>query len=63
MVTSLSELVEMIERGSIPAWLRDAILAKKEEIAMALQAGEPYTITGPSGEQIEIRAEKRAAAA
>jgi len=63
MVTTLSKLVEMIERGSIPAWLRDSILERKEEIAKALQAGNPYTLKGPNGEEIEIRAEKRVAAA
>ena len=63
MVTTLSKLVDMIERGSIPAWLREAILEKKAEIAEALQAGRPYSLKGPSGEEIEIRAEKSAVAA
>ena len=63
MVTTLSKLVDMIERGSIPAWLRDSILENKHEITKALQVGSPYTLSGPDGEQIEIRAEKRAAAA
>lgn len=63
MVTTLSRLVDMIQRGAIPAWLRDEIFAKREEIAQALREGGMYTLIGPSGEKIEIRAEKRVAAA
>ncbi len=50
MVTSLSRLVEMMERGTIPAWLRDEITAKRAQIANAL------------GERVSIRADKQAAA-
>ncbi len=52
----------MIERGAIPAWLREAIFAKKEEIAQALREGRTYKLAGPDGETIEIRAERAAAA-
>jgi hypothetical protein len=63
MVTTLSQLVDMIERGTIPSWLRDEILAKKDEIAQALQSGGTITLSGPNGESVHISAEKQVAAA
>jgi hypothetical protein len=63
MVTTLSKLVEMIERGTVPAWLRDEILAKKEEITKVLREGGSFTLVGPGGEKVNIRAEKSAVAA
>ena len=63
MITTLSQLVEMIERGTVPAWLRDEILAKKEEITKVLREGGSFTLEGPSGEKVNIRADKSAVAA
>jgi len=58
MVTSLSRLVEMMERGTIPAWLRDEITAKKAQIANALREGGEIALDGPNGERVSIRADK-----
>jgi hypothetical protein len=63
MVTTLSKLVEMIERGTVPTWLRDEIIAKKSEIARVLREGGSFTLAGPNGEKVNIRAEKSALAA
>jgi hypothetical protein len=63
MVTTLSRLVEMMERGTIPGWLRDEITAKREQIASALRQGGEITFDGPHGERVRIRAEKQAVAA
>ena len=57
MVTSLSDLVEMMERGTIPYWLRDAIVAKKDEIAAAISEGREISLEGPQGERISINSE------
>jgi hypothetical protein len=63
MVTTLSRLVEMIERGTVPVWLRDEITAKKEQIAIALREGGEIALDGPNGERVTIRAEKQVIAA
>jgi hypothetical protein len=63
MVTTLSRPVEMMERGTIPAWLRDEITAKKEQIANALREGGEITFDGPNGERVSIRADKQVVAA
>jgi hypothetical protein len=63
VVTTLSQLVDMIERGTIPSWLRDEIVAKKDQIATALSEGGEITLHGPKGENVSIRAEKQVAAA
>jgi hypothetical protein len=63
MVTTLSRLVEMIENGTVPVWLRDQITAKREQIADALQHGGEISLEGPNGERVSIRADKEAAAA
>jgi hypothetical protein len=62
MVTTLSRLVDMIERGTVPTWLRNEILAKKDEIAAALRGGHEITLVH-GDEQVTIRGEKQAAAA
>jgi hypothetical protein len=63
MVTTLSRLVEMMERGTIPAWLRDEITAKRAQIANALREGGEIALDGPNGERVSIRADKQVAAA
>ena len=62
MVTSLSKLVELIERGSVPTWLREAVVSRKAEIAEALKDSGTYTLVGPNGERVTIAREKAAAA-
>jgi hypothetical protein len=62
MVTTLSSLVETIQTGAIPAWLRDYVVAHKDEIVTVLDQGGSYTFKSPSGEEIVIRAEKAVAA-
>jgi hypothetical protein len=63
MVTTLSRLVEMMESGTIPVWLRDEITAKREQIANALRDGGEIALDGPNGERVSIRGDKQAAAA
>jgi len=62
MVTSLSNLVEMIQGGVIPAWLREYFIDHRDEIVNALREKGVYTFNGPDGEQITIQAEKAVAA-
>jgi len=63
MVTTLSQLVDMIERGTIPAWLRDQVMAKREQILSVLRDGGEVVLTGPKGERVNIHADKQAVAA
>lgn len=63
MVTSLSKLVDQIEEGSVPAWLRQTVQEKKEEIVQQLRGSGSYTLTGPNGERVTITAKREAAAA
>jgi len=63
MVTSLKELAARIQDGSVPAWLRETVNAKKDEIVAALAQNQAYTLTGPNGEQIIIKRAANTAAA
>jgi hypothetical protein len=63
MVTTLSKLVEMMQRGAIPAWIRDAVVARREEISKSLNENGIYTLNGPNGERVDIRANKTVVAA
>ncbi len=63
MVTTLSQLVEMIERGTVPTWLRDQVTAKREEILNALREGGEVALDGPNGQRVCIRSDKQAVAA
>jgi len=56
MVTTLSDLIDMIERSTVPLWLRDQILAKSDVIDQAMRNGGSITLQGPDGEEIHIRA-------
>ncbi len=61
MVTTFTDLAELVQSGTIPAWLREQVLSKRAEIIEALQKNHRYTLQGPNGEQIEIIAEQVAA--
>ena len=63
MVTTLSKLVDMIQSGAVPAWLRNEVIANRNQIASTLIENGLYVFHGPSGETIEIRTEKQVAAA
>jgi hypothetical protein len=63
MVTTLSQLVEMIERGTVPPWLRDQIITNKDRIGTAIRDGGEVILAGPDGERVTIRGEKQPAAA
>jgi len=63
MVTTLSDLIDMIERSTVPLWLRDQILAKSDVIDQAMRNGGSITLQGPDGEEIQIRAAKHLAPA
>lgn len=58
MVSSLSRLVDILQRGAVPSWVRDSVASHRREIANALAEGGSYTLRGPNGEEIEIRASK-----
>lgn len=63
MVTNLNKLAELIRKGSLPAWLREQLTNRKDEILQGLQTKGVYILEGPHGERIEIRAEKENASA
>jgi hypothetical protein len=63
VVTTLSQLVNMIQEGAIPAWVRDYVVAHRDEIATELRTTGIYTLRGPNGIEVVVRAEKQAAAA
>lgn len=63
MVTTLSKIVDMIQSGAVPAWLRNEVVANRNQITNALLDNGIYVFHGPSGETIEIRTEKQVAAA
>lgn len=58
-----SKLVDMIQNGAVPAWFRDYVLAHKDEIARALRKEGVSVIPGPNGEEVRIKADRRAVAA
>lgn len=63
MVTTFTKLVEMMQQGTIPDWIRDAVIARREEISKSLHETGVYTLNGPNGERLDIRANKSAVAA
>jgi len=63
MITTLSKLVETMETGAIPVWVRDAVQSRRSEIIAELSRTGSYTLQGPDGVQVEIRAEKQHVAA
>ncbi len=50
MVTQLSKLAALIDKGSVPAWLVKEIEGHKAELGR----GESVTLHGPSGETVTI---------
>lgn len=53
MVTQLSKLAQLIEKGAVPGWVVKELEAQKEELAQ----GRPVTLHGPNGEMVEITPE------
>jgi hypothetical protein len=53
MVTQLSKLAELIEKGSVPGWVVRELEAHKEQLAQ----GHPVTLNGPNGEVVTITPE------
>jgi len=62
MITSFSRLVEMVQQGDVPAWLREYVNVNRDQIASDLREKGVFEFTAPNGEQITIRAEKAATA-
>lgn len=62
METTFSNLVDMMQKGAVPAWLREHVNSKRDEITRTLRQAGVYTFNAPDGEQITIRAEKQTAA-
>jgi hypothetical protein len=63
MVNRLSNLAEFLEDESLPVWLKGELQAKREEIDAALEAGQPFVLTGPNGETVTIAPKQVAAVA
>jgi hypothetical protein len=61
VVTTLSDLIEMIERGTVPVWLRNEITAQSAQIEKALRNRGSITLEGPDGEKIDISGARRVA--
>jgi hypothetical protein len=62
MITSFSSLVEMVQRGAVPNWLREYVNSNREQIATALRDSGVFEFTAPDGERITIKTDKAAAA-
>jgi hypothetical protein len=52
--TDLSRLADLLEEDSLPAWLRDEIDNRTNDILNALKQGHSFTLHGPGGEQIIV---------
>lgn len=52
---TFSSIIERVQAGAIPAWLRDHVIQHRDEIRKALLEGHPYTFTSPTGEGITIQ--------
>jgi hypothetical protein len=52
--TDLSRLADILEEDSLPAWLRDEIDQRTNDILKALEQGHSFTLHGPCGEQIIV---------
>lgn len=64
MVNKLSELADFLDDESLPPWLKQSLKEKRDEIAAALEKGEPYTLPpGPNGEVVTIAPRPTAAVA
>ena len=63
MVNRLSDLASFLNADSLPAWLKQALLEKQEEIAVALEQGQSFDLTGPRGERVSISPKHATAAA
>jgi hypothetical protein len=63
MVSELNKLGELVELDSLPAWIREQIETRKEEILRKLQTDGFFVFTGPDGEQVTIKQKARAATA
>jgi len=62
MVNKLSDLADFLENDSIPAWVKEQLAEKRDDIVHALENGQPYQLTGPKGEVVTITPSKAAAA-
>lgn len=53
----------MIQKGAIPAWLRDQVEASGDLIERDLREKGSYTFKGPGGIEVKVETEKKAVAA
>lgn len=58
--TELSRFADLIERDTVPLWLRDQIREHLSEILAAVESGKTYVCRGPNGETVSLEG-KRAA--
>lgn len=63
MVSELNKLGELVELDSLPAWIRQEIETRKDEILQKLQTEGSFVFNGPNGEQVTIKPKARAVAA
>jgi hypothetical protein len=61
VTTSFSQLVESMQRGDVPIWLREYVNSNRDKIADALRKNGVFEFRAPNGEQIVIHAEKAVA--
>lgn len=58
MVTRLSQLADLIQEDSLPAWLKSEIKDKQAEILEGLKTQGFFKLFGPDGEEITLEAEQ-----
>jgi hypothetical protein len=63
MVSDVNRLAELVELDSLPAWIREEIESKREEIIQKLQSDGVFVIQGPDGKQVTLRPKAKMAAA
>jgi hypothetical protein len=55
MINRLSELADFLNDESLPLWLKQMLKEKQQEIAVALEQGQSFTLPpGPNGEKVSI---------
>lgn len=56
MISRLSQLADLIQEGSLPAWLKNQIEEQKKDILEKLEreGSATFTFKGPNGEEIHL---------
>jgi hypothetical protein len=59
MIQDLNTIAYNIYQSLIPKWLYDYVQEHKEEIGKKLLNDGKYTIVGPKGERIKLKAKRK----